>query len=540
MNILGTAFMLKLKNTSFKSSLWLCSLLSFQLSANENLVEFYKYFKTGQYASALTELESLSFNQNSVANKEYLKGLTYSRLQEYDKAAIAFRKSIENGNTNPDIHYELGQALYANNDLKKSRAAFYKSSEVKYNTETSLYYVAYISQMLEEYEIAVETYTSILKSNKADSKLKQITRYQLAESMLMVAREKSPSPDDLKNRVSRFIIPMLQKAYEQDKTSQVSIEINGRLNEILKEFDLDPYTMKNGRKISSKPWALNFGLKSKFDDNISLTNQENNTSASFRESFIWETEAYARYETQFKKRVITAPEVRLTYVEHSDQQNSAVYQNDSMTLNINIKNKYEHLYNQMPASFIFDLDTSRVYKDYNSQKTRDFYAQAYTFTFGESFTYFKIGDSSIKFKYKIYNGENSQINNYTKTLSFDQIFFLPNNQLLVALLDASFTDNYNNSTSNTNSYLLRLDYIIPEIAPTYTLNLALATTLTDTLEQQTTRGHELMINPSVDLTKQINQNQKLSVSIDYTKADSDSVVYRYNKTVTTLEYKISY
>lgn len=394
--------------------------------------------------------------------------------------------------------------------------------------------------MLEEYEIAVDTYANLLKSKNLDSKLKQITRYQLAESMLMVIREKSPTPDDLKKRVSRFILPMLQKAYEQDKSSNVSNEINGRINDVMKEFDLDPYTMKNGRRLSPKPWALSVGLKSKFDDNISLTNQENNTSASFRESFIFEAETYAKYETQFKKRIISSPEIRLSFIEHSDQQNSAVFQNDSMSLNFNFKNKYEHLVNQMPASFIFDLDTSRVYKDYNAQKSRDFYAQAYTFTVGETFSYFRIGDTTAKFKYKIYNGDNSLINNYTKSISLDQIIFLPNNQLIVALIDASFTDNYNNSTTNTNSYLLRFDYILPEITPTYNLSLAIAATMTDTLEQKSTRGTELLLNPSIDLSKQINQNQKISASIDYSKADSESVVYRYNKTVTTLEYKINY
>jgi tetratricopeptide (TPR) repeat protein len=532
--------MLNLNKKYFKSGLLMLALLPVHLSANENLVEFYKFFKTGQYTSALKSLESLSVNQNSLSNKEYLKGLSYSRLQEYDKAAIAFKKAIDNGNSNIDIQYEYGQALYANNELKKSRAAFYKSSQANYNKETSLYYVAYISQMLEEYEIAVETYTSLLKVKNLESKLKQITRYQLAESMLMTAREKSPLPDDLKNRVSRFILPMLQKAYEQDKTTPVSQEIFGRINDIKKEFDLDPYTMKNGRRLSPKAWAFSTGLKSKFDDNISLTSQENNTSASFRESYIFEAEAYAKYETQFKKRIITSPEVRLTYIEHSDQQNSAVFQNDSLTLNLNVKNKYEHLLNQLPASFIFDLDTSRVYKDSNAQKSRDFYAQAYTFTLGESFSYFNVGDTSIKFKYKIYSGDNTQINNYTKSLSLDQVFFLPRNQLLVALLDASFTDNYNNTTSNSNTYLLRFDYIIPEIMPTYNLTMAMGTTLTDTLEQKSTRGTELMLNPSIDLTKQINPHQKLSASIDYTKAGSDSVIYRYNKTVTTLEYKINY
>jgi hypothetical protein len=70
--------------------------------------------------------------------------------------------------------------------------------------------------------------------------------------------------------------------------------------------------------------------------------------------------------------------------------------------------------------------------------------------------------------------------------------------------------------------------------------MAMGTTLTDTLEQKSTRGTELMLNPSIDLTKQINPHQKLSASIDYTKAGSDSVIYRYNKTVTTLEYKINY
>lgn len=513
-------------------------LLSSPLSAS-TIEEFYKYFKSGQYPKAIESLGQLDSNDAKIS-KSYLMGLSYSRMQEYDQAIAQFQKAINENNMSADLYYEYGQALYASNELKKARTAFKTSAEKNFNRPASLYYVAHISQILEEHEEARDTYTQVIKEKDSDDKMKQIARYQLAETLLSIAREKSQESEDLERRVERFIIPMLNTAYNIDKSSPLASEINQRIAQLMVEFNLDPNVMVNGRRINPKRYNGYVAQKIKFDDNISLTNEENNVQQSKKESYIFETEAYGKYDFPIKKRYIVSPEARFTYTQHANQSSPEVYQNDSFTMNMSLKNKYEHKMKEQPASLLFDIDYSHVFKDWQAKKKKEFYAKSFTFTLGESFSYFNIGDTTLKIKRKNYDGKDESISNHTTSLSADQTFFFSTHHLLIALFDASFIDNYNNSSTNTDTYLLRFDYIIPEIMPQYTLGLAMATTMTDTKEQKATRGTELTFNPSVDFARELSASSRISINYDFTKNKSDDTNYSYSKHVFTTEYRFSF
>ena len=514
-------------------------LMSNALHAN-SLAEFYKLFKSGQYPQAIEELNKISVEQNSLSSKAYLSGLSYSKMQEYDKAASQFAIAIENKNESLDLYYEYGQALFAANELRKAREAFKVSADKKFNRVASLYYVAHISQILEEFETAKDYYTLVLKDKDADLKMKQISNFQIAETLLSIARVKSREKADLDRRVERFIIPMMRKGFELDKSTAVAGDINQRIAELIKEFGLDPNILENGRRISPKRYSGYASQKMKFDDNISQTNEENNTTQSRKESYIFETEAYGKYDFIAKKRYIISPEVRFTYTQHSDRSSPEVFQNDNYVLNTNLKNKYEHKVKEKMASLIFDIDYSKTYKDFNAAKKKEFFSNSLSFTIGESLSLFEIGDTTFKFKRKNYTGHVDTINNHTNSFSADQTFFLPIQHLLIALFDASFIDNYNNKSTNTDTYLFRFDYIIPEIAPTYTLGLGLAYTMTDTLEQKITRGTEKTLNPSIDFSKDLSNGHKISINYDYSSTESLDPSYAYNKSVFTTEYRFSF
>lgn len=516
-------------------------LLSLNLYAQSpSLTEFNQFFKSGQYSKALAALEKNNSKDFVLGQKSYLEGLCYSKLQEYDKAIKSFETAIKEKNENADLQYEYGQALYAANELKAARKAFKESVAKKFNAPASMYYVAHISQILEEYPEAKDSYTELIKSKEADTKIKQIARFQLTETLLLIMREKVKDKENLEKSVEKYIVPMMKQAYNTDKGSQVANEIDQRLREIQKEFNLDPDLMANGRRVSSKRYSGYFSQKIKFDDNISLTNEENNVQQSKKESFIFESEGYAKYDFVVKKRFILSPEVRLNFVQHSDQDSAEVYQNDSFSINANLKNKYEHTMNGQPASFLFDIELGKTLKDWKQTHTREAYANTVNLGIGETFNYFNVGDTSFKLKRKDFTGENESISNHTTSISGDQTISFSNQHLLIALLEADFIDNYNNISSNTDTYLFRLDYLVPEIMPKYTLGLALATTITDTKEQKATRGTEHTLNPSVDLSKEINEKMKLSVNYDYTRNKSKLSDYDYKKHVFSTEFRYSF
>jgi tetratricopeptide (TPR) repeat protein len=512
---------------------------SLKLEAS-TLKEFYIHFKNGQYPKAIETLDKIELKDNSLSSKAYLKGICFSKLQEFDQAIKEFEIAIKEKNSSNDLYYEFGQSLYAANELKKAREAFKTSADKGFNAPASLYYVAHISQILEEYDVSRETYAKVIKLKEADLKMKQISHFQLAETLLSIAREKSTTPDDLNRRVDKFILPMMQKAFNLDKSSVVATDINQRLAELMQEFNLDPNMLINGRRITPKRYTLSFSQKMKYDDNISLTNEENNIQQSKKESYIFDTEVFGKYDFIVKKRFVISPEARINFTEHTDQSSPEVFQNDSLVINTNLKNKFEHKFKERPASFIFDIDYSRTSRDWRQTKSRDFYASAITYTLAESVSYFNFGDTTLKIKRKNYDGENTSISNHTTSLSLDQTVFLPTQHLLIGLLDMSFIDNYNNTSTNTDTYLLRFDYLIPEIFPQYTLGIALATTVTDTKAQKASRGTEVSYNPSLDLSKEITQRAKIGINYDFTKSKSKNATYSYSKNVLTTEFRYSF
>lgn len=500
--------------------------------------EFYKNFKAGQYPKALLALGQI---KNAGAGvKAYLSGLTYSKMQEYDKAAANFEIAIREKNTSADLYYEYGQALYAGNELKKAREAFKTSANNNFNRPASLYYVAHISQILEEHDVAKEYFLKAIKDKTSDAKMRQIAQFQLGETLLAIAREKSAQPEDLLRRVEKYILPMMNSAYNLDKRSSLATDINTRISEVMVEFNLDPNLLYNGRRVNPKRYSGYLSQKIRHDDNISLVNEENNVQQTKKASLIFESEAYGGYDFILNKRYIISPEARFTFTQHTDRTEPEVYQNDSFVMNFALKNKYEHRVRDLPASFIFDIDYSRTNKDWNAQKKKEFYSKATTFTIGESFSYFSFGDTTVKLKRKNYVGASETISNHTTSFSADQTIFLPIQHLIVGMFQADFIDNFNNPSSNTNTFMFRMDYIVPEIRPTYTLGLALATTLTDTLDQRTTRGTEVSLNPSIDLSKDLSDKSKVSINYDYTKSSSDDPNYAYSKNVFTTEYRYSF
>ncbi len=530
-----------MKKQRFLAGLPLAALVSFNLYAQSPAMgEFNQFYKSGQYAKAILALEKIDLDEKSKGEKFYLLGQCFSRLQEFDKAITNYERALKEGNSHEDLYYQYGQALYASNELQKARSAFTESANRKFNTPASTYYVAHISQILEEYSQAKESYTTLLKNKDADNKIKQISKFQLGETLLALMREKNTKQDALEKHVEKYVLPLMKQALSADKTAAIAADIRQRIAELEKEFNLDPNLLLNGRKISPKRYSAYLFQKIKYDDNITLTNEENNVTQSKKESFIFESEAYGKYDFVFKKRFIISPEIRINFVQNSDQDSPEVFQNDTSSLNFNLKNKYEHTMFMAPASMLFDIEYGRNDKAWQQKHKREHYADAFTFSIGELFSYFSFGDSSIKLRFKDYKGENTTISNRTKSLSADQTFVLPTQHLFIAFFEADFIDNYNNSATNTNSYLGRFDYIIPEILPTYTLDFALAMTVTDTKEQKASRGTEFTLNPSLDLSKQISERFKIAVNYDFTKSNSKQPDYKYTKSIFSTEFRYSF
>lgn len=506
----------------------------------EELKEAYKLYKQGVYLPAIDELNKIQSDKLAPVIS-YWKGVCYNRLLKFDEAIKSFEEAIALKNSSEDLNYEYGQALYAANDLEKSRLAFYESYKKNYRPETSLYYMGHISQILEEFPKAKSYYSKIIKDGLGDEKIQQTAHFQLGEVFLAMAEGKE-SEKEIKRLVQKFVIPEMEKGIKIAPTTPIAGEIIRRIEEIKNRFGLDPLVMKNGKRMSPKALTLRATQNVEYDSNITQATDLPSSKATQEDSYIFNTQFYWKYRMLFAQRVVSSPEVRLTNIKHANQDSSLVYKNDSYSVAPALKNSYEHRFLGKQASLLFDLDHNYTARDRESKHEKIFYGRSTTLTFGQKVKFFSVGDTTFKYKQKGYTAYSTTLDSSTNTFTMDQAIIFPKLGHLMLLLfsyDQTVMDVTTND--NTDSYLFRVDYIIPSLLHGFSFNAGFAYTVLDTLAQKETRGTEKMYNPSLKLTKETVKNLKYSVSYSYTKNTSlDTTNYAYTKHTTGFELEWEY
>lgn len=501
------------------------------------LSDAFKNYSTGEYRTALKILETKRIAKKDRAAKEYLKGVINNKLQQFDKAIPHFQKAIRYKSKAKDLFYEYGQALYAANSLDDARVAFRKSYRRGFKKASSLYYMAHISQLLEEHKKAKDIFSRIIKEEKEDFNLLQISRFQIAESLLAMATSKK----ETERLVADYVIPQMNKAIEVDEKSRTAKDIKGRIKELQKQYGLDPNIMKNGRNLPEQRWSVGFTQEVKYDNNITQSTDLPTSQASQKDSYIYNTTVNGSYLFNPNNKFTVKPNFRIANKKHSDRNSSTVFKNDSLTIDYGVGNTFEHTLFNRQANAILDLDFSYISRDRNSIKEKEYYARSWTLTMGEKFRLAALGSTTLKVKYKDYTGYLNNLNNKTGTVSVSHTFITKSRKLWIFFLQGDFIDTYNDRPSATNNYLFRTDFLWPNIIKRNTLNLALSVSLLDTKRNYATRGMEKTITPSIKWTRNLNKYVSTNLSYEYTKNDSkDEGSYKYTKHVTSFDLSVSF
>lgn len=514
-------------------------LLSLCIASNlyaDTLSDALTDYKLGSYQSMANKLEKYQPPSDQLATKYYLLGVAYNRLQNFEKAVQAFAQAVRLKNSSPDLWYELGQALYANSDLRKAQQAFTRSAQNNYKQAESLYYVAHIAQILEDYKTARDTYAKLISHPQADSALSQAARFQLGEVLLAMAENR----DDASRLVESYVLPQLEQAHAVDPKSDVATEIDARLKEVKTRYGLDPNRMRNGRVLPEKRWAIDFQQEFNYDNNVTLATDVPTSQATQKESFVFDSTLNAQYVASFKGRYLLEPTLRINQKKYAETSEPTVYQNDSYDITLGTVLKFEHTAKEQPATFGIGVDYKYIARDRLQQKSRIFFARSTTFSLFETLRLTKWGDTTFRLKYKNYEAYQESLNNTTKTFAVDQIAILPNGTLLIGIFNADIID-VENERDSTNAYLFRVDHLRPNFIGGFTLSAGLGITFLDTKLQSDTRGTEKTFNPSFKLIKKLSQDVSMQITYDYTKNTSeDTLRYEYSKHVTGLRFRIKF
>ncbi len=494
--------------------------LIFSISAQADLISAKRAFVSNNFKVALEELQGLP----STSETSYFRGLVQARLGRFDLAVKEFEKALRLKNKSKDLSYELGQAYYSTNALNRAIAQFQRSQKLGFKRPSSIYYIGYIHQILENHQKAIDSFTKLINLPRPDKSLQQIAYYQRAYSRFAL-EENNPQAKEI---AKKHILPDLEKAKSLLKSNLIT-KINAQIKSVKQKFDLDPYIMKNGRSVKERDWDLSLSHKMVYDSNVSLQSDTPLERTTNVDSFYNDTSIDGSYRFIHNRQWIVTPGVSFQQRLHTNRESSDVYTNDTYDIQFRVDLSYETNHFDKPSSYLAELVYNYNAKDRLARKERIFNSRYKLLGIGHRFQYFKIGQTTLKLKIKSLKSYSSTQNNNTRTFSLSQLHILPSGRVMVYTFQADFTA-VSDPNSDSDNYLLRADYIWPKIFPGYTFNPYLSVAFLDPVSSRDSRGLEKTLTPGFKMTRDLSKNFKVIAGYSYQKKFSkDKSQYAYSK-----------
>jgi len=519
-------------------------------AASANLAPVYQSYFSKNYKVA--EETAIKFLQESSSNSNtntlslqekgelfYLLGLSTKAQEKFELSIGYFKKAQEHGFESPEIFYELGQCEYAMNQLKESISSFEKSLEVFVKVPSSLYYIGHIYQIFEEHEKASSFYEKLVQHPETDSSLRQVGHLQLAEIAVILGEEKKPPLTA--EEIEKNIFPLFKKVIELGPTSGAGTDAEKRLESLKKKYHLHPDYLINGKKIPEKKFRFSFSQKLKYDSNLNSVSELPVVQPTQKDTFLADSSFSTNYDYYLAKRFVFTPSAKGNIAKHSEQNDPSIYGNDNYSLNTNLKLNLEHTALSSPATLGIESGITYNERDITRKKRFAFSSRVWEGGLSYAFKLLSKGNTSLKTTFKYTQSYLITQESRGWDFSLSQTYSLSNSHLLVGLLLASFTEVFNTPTSSSDNYIVRFDYIIPNITENYTLGIFHSLTITDPKLQRETRGIETTFNPGLNLTRSLGPNLRFVFGYSYSEKNSkDKKSYAYKKHVTTFDFSFNF
>lgn len=491
-------------------------------------------YSEGKYQSTIDELKNIegkSQNNNQVLGlTSYWKGICFNRLQEYHEAVKSFDKALQYNYSPVDLNYEYGQALYALDKMPEARIQFRESLKKKFKRGVSLYYIGFISKEMGEKNKA---YTFLKSINKLDEEeameVKQAAEMQIGDIYLEQVEKRA----DAFKSVETYVIPQYQKAFEVDKESPLAPIIQEKIVKLQRKYDLVLFQLRNGRPTLIPPYFMRIAQEFGMDSNVTYSPAETTISKSKQQSAYSRTDFMGRYTFYFEDFMSVSPELRFNNTYYFNRV-PEIYTNDNQLIAPALRTAYEHTLFKKPASFLLDYDYNEARRDVNAEKKLEFNSRSHTLMIGERFQYFTSGETIFRLRYRMLDSYLSQSDSKLTSLVFEHIKPFGIHTLL-------FYGSYDmmrvqNDAFNTNAFTLRTDVIFARVRDWFTPSVGLMLTSTDPINDRSSRGRELLINPTARLSRTFKKSWRANLKFDYQKNNSkNEEAFAYQKTLYGLE-----
>lgn len=508
----------------------LISLPAFAASENK-MTEAYKQFQKGAYAQALEIANKVSDKED--AELAFFKATVQAKMQAFDQAAPQFQKAIELGSKAESVYYDYGQALFATQKLKEAVKQFKQSIVKGFKISASAYYIAYISQLLEDSATAKNFYQRIQKLSDDSDKVKQPALFQLAE----MENERAGKIENKNKRIYALreqVLPLYKKAENFDSGSSVGEQAEAKIKEIEGILAANVETMANGIPLPLKPYTLKLSQDVTYDTNVSTTPDNPITVVSNNDSIVFKTGVLAKYQFNWRRRWSFTPEFIGSYTIHHRQNTPVVYQNDNASLAPAFRTKYEHMSRGKAASGIMEAEFNLALRDYLKAHQLPYYSRYWNFILGERVNWFSTGSTTVKLSIKLFESYNPEKNSYSPTFSFQQ------NIKIFGKYDLSntFTADYlhaRNDVNDEKNYKISSSVTFTKLFEKIDVTPSFSFSVKDTMKQKGTRGNEKNFNPALGFAREFGSFDT-GFDYAYTRNTSlDTQTYEYKKH----EFKLS-
>lgn len=488
---------------------------------NENtkkiLAEVFVLYQSKAYAKAYERLGKITQRSREVrGEKAYWRGLLLARQQKFKEAIVQFRQAKRYGVQKKELPYELGQALYAVQDLRAARQEFMLAIKRRYKRAVSAYYSGYISQTIDEYAKAKYFYTNTLKlEDKEAKKVHQPIMLQLAEMEMDVAESmhdqkvhendreeiKEKLDKEFTEYVHKNIIPSYEKVVDYDDDSDAGKYARKRIGEIKRKWKKEIPKMRNGVPIPRKRGQIKYTPEVGYDSNVISRADDTPTAISRKDSSFLKQSFYARAQFQWMKMFSFSPTMSAYYTRYFRRHDPEIYRFDTVSISPSLKNKFEHDLNGKQATLIFDIDANYTARDRERLKQMKFFTGYTQFTIGERVLFWKnVGKTTFQADVKFFRSATTSRNAITTTLKVKQtIKYLKSRQMQVSLgVNRRRAQNDFNDQQQILS-TLRTSFKNLFWKVDFTPNIGL--TLTDPLKQKAARGNELTLTSGLKVER---------------------------------------
>ena len=503
---------------------------------SKELSKVFEHFTKGYYADALEEIDLLKEKHPKSGVLFYWEGLCFKKMQEYEDAHLLITKARKLGYKNKELFYEHGQALYALKKNRRALGAFAKSVKSGFKVNESKLYIAQLLEEMGQKKKAYKFYKSVGKNG--DKALAQAANFRKTKML----HDKAKQLTNPQKAILKQILPYYEDALDIDSKSNVAKQINIEIYKIKQKYGLLPRKLRNGSFIPPRDWDLDLRSKISYDSNVIQQADDVVNGSTNKDSWISENEVSGAYRYNYDDLWIFQPEAKLTHNYHWDRETPTIYTNDKLVFNPGLKTRYEHLILNKKATTNIEVNYTNTRQDFNSKKELEYYTSQWAYSIGEKINVLPIGSTQAKFKIESVRGadNNAALDRTTYVVSFDQVISMKKG-ILLFLNENRFNIYERAKSSETNSYMLRIDYIYPELFPEINANFNFATTFTNTKLNKETRGLETKIAPGFNLSKKLTKKLRGKLQYGYTRNTSkDKANFQYSQHVYSLEASYSF